>query len=83
MRKLSAYIFIAALGLSGSVATQAAADAAPIDRSMIIQVAGGCGHGWHRGPHGGCRRNYAPGVRHACPRGYHLGPRGRCIGNRY
>jgi Spy/CpxP family protein refolding chaperone len=23
----------------------------------ITQVRGGCGHGWHRGPRGHCRRN--------------------------
>jgi len=22
-----------------------------------VEAAGGCGVGWHRGPHGGCRRN--------------------------
>jgi hypothetical protein len=47
----------------------------------VIAVAGGCGPGWHRGPYGGCRRNYAPGTVHACPRGYHIGPGGRCRGN--
>jgi len=46
--------------------------------SDVIQVAGGCGAGWHRGPHGGCIRNYAQPWRHACPRGYHVGPYGRC-----
>jgi hypothetical protein len=25
--------------------------------SDVIQVAGGCGPGWHRGPGGGCRPN--------------------------
>lgn len=25
--------------------------------SQVIHVAGGCGRGWHRGPHGHCRRN--------------------------
>jgi hypothetical protein len=25
--------------------------------SLVIQVAGGCGVGFHRGPYGGCRRN--------------------------
>jgi hypothetical protein len=24
----------------------------------VIQVAGGCGPGWHRGPFGGCVRNW-------------------------
>ncbi|QBR70478.1 hypothetical protein CU048_03395 [Beijerinckiaceae bacterium] len=27
-------------------------------QSYITQVAGGCGFGWHRGPWGGCRRNW-------------------------
>ena len=27
--------------------------------SDITTVAGGCGFGWHRGPWGGCRRNYS------------------------
>lgn len=49
--------------------------------SNVIQVAGGCGAGWHRGPHGGCLRNYAHPAAHACPRGYHLGPQGRCVAN--
>jgi len=26
--------------------------------SQVIHVAGGCGRGWHRGPHGHCRRNW-------------------------
>ena len=25
--------------------------------SDVASAAGGCGIGWHRGPHGGCRRN--------------------------
>jgi hypothetical protein len=33
-----------------------------------IQVAGGCGPGWHRGPYGGCRPLYN------CPPGWHPGP---------
>lgn len=47
----------------------------------VIQVAGGCGAGWHRGPYGGCLRNYANPAAHACPRGYHIGPGGACRGN--
>jgi hypothetical protein len=47
----------------------------------IIAVAGGCGPGWHRGPYGGCLRNYADPGAHACPRGYHIGPNGGCRGN--
>jgi hypothetical protein len=48
---------------------------------VVIQVAGGCGPGWHRGPYGGCLRNYANPAAHACPRGFHIGPGGRCRGN--
>ena len=44
-------------------------------------AAGGCGPGWHRGPFGGCRRNWANPAAHACPRGYHVGPYGGCRGN--
>ena len=47
----------------------------------IVRVAGGCGPGWHRGPYGGCLRNFANPAAHACPRGYHIGPYGRCRGN--
>jgi hypothetical protein len=25
--------------------------------SNTLDVRGGCGHGWHRGPHGHCHRN--------------------------
>jgi len=62
-----------------------AAQAMPINSvpasSDVIQVAGGCGSGWHRGPHGGCIRNYSQPWRHACPRGYHVGPNGRFRAN--
>ncbi|HUO88123.1 MAG TPA: hypothetical protein VMU08_03040 [Rhizomicrobium sp.] len=44
-------------------------------------AAGGCGPGWHRGPHGGCLRNYEHPAWHACPRGYHVGPYGHCRAN--
>jgi hypothetical protein len=47
----------------------------------VMQVAGGCGRGFHRGPYGGCRQNWANPAAHACPRGYHIGPGGRCRGN--
>jgi hypothetical protein len=69
-----------------SVATAAAGamPLAPVDRTLssnVVKIAGGCGPGFHRGPFGGCRRNYAPGTVHACPRGYHVGPGGGCRGN--
>lgn len=51
----------------------------PVDRSApseVIQVAQGCGPGWHRGPGGACRPLYN------CPRGWHSGPFGRrCFRN--
>jgi hypothetical protein len=49
--------------------------------STAAFAAGGCGVGWHRGPFGGCLRNYENPAWHACPRGYHIGPGGRCRGN--
>ena len=68
-------IFAAAL-LAGSVATFGIADAMPLAapalgvNADVIQVAGGCGRGFHRGPYGGCRVNRGgsvvvvrPGVR--------------------
>jgi hypothetical protein len=71
------------LAIAFSVVIAGAAQALPVgnppDTSNVIQVAGGCGEGWHRGPHGGCLRNYARP--HACPRGYHMGPYGRCRAN--
>src|SRR5262245_63273272 len=54
----------AAVGSSLITATQAM----PFGRSqtqdgLVVQVAGGCGPGFHRGPYGGCRRNgYYGGV---------------------
>ena len=33
---------------------------APLSTSPdVIQVAQGCGQGWHRGPYGNCKPNYA------------------------
>lgn len=70
-----------ALGaISGSVQAMPLAPLGSTD-GTIIAVAGGCGPGWHRGPYGGCLRNYANPAAHACPRGYHIGPGGACRGN--
>jgi hypothetical protein len=75
---------LAAIGFSAVVG---AAEALPVARwpttaaDDIVAVAGGCGRGWHRGPYGGCLRNYAKPAAHACPRGYHIGPGGVCRGN--
>lgn len=49
----------------------------------LIQVRGGCGLGWHRGPWGGCRPNgafyaYAPGIYGCWWRATPWGPRRVC-----
>jgi hypothetical protein len=55
-------IFAAAL-VAGTMMGFGIANAAPIAPAVptvqgdIIQVAGGCGRGFHRGPRGGCRVN--------------------------
>jgi hypothetical protein len=71
-----------AIGLGfAAVSASQAMPIAPLDGSQaasenIIQVAGGCGPGWHRGPYGGCRPRYN------CPPGWHSGPFGRrCFRN--
>jgi hypothetical protein len=76
-------MFAAALALGAIGGAAQAMPLAPLARANgeIIAVAGGCGPGWHRGPYGGCLRNYANPAAHACPRGYHIGPGGACRGN--
>jgi len=82
MNRLIAIAFLAS-ALIGAGATQAMplAPLVPAANADVIEVAGGCGPGWHRGPYGGCRRNYANPAAHACPRGWYLGPYGRCRAN--
>ena len=75
---------IAAAFLLGALTVAAnAMPLAPLTpaNSDAIAVAGGCGPGWHRGPYGGCLRNFANPAAHACPRGFHIGPGGGCRGN--
>ena len=80
MRPILAAAFV--LGtLAGSAQAMPIASPASTANPDIIKVAGGCGEGWHRGPYGGCLRNYADPGAHACPRGYHIGPGGGCVGN--
>jgi len=73
------------LAIAFTLALAAAAQAMPVNElpgaSNIIQVAGGCGRGWHRGPYGHCLRNYRHPALHRCPRGYHVGRGGRCRAN--
>lgn len=79
MRYLLAAVFL--LGaIAGTAQAMPLANAA-IANPDVIRIAGGCGEGWHRGPYGGCLRNYADPAAHACPRGYHIGPGGGCKGN--
>jgi hypothetical protein len=80
MRKLMAVAFV--LGtIAGTAQAMPLAPVAITPNATIIQVAGGCGEGWHRGPNGGCLRNFADPAAHACPRGFHVGPGGGCVGN--
>ncbi len=82
MNRLIAAAFLAG-ALTGAGATNAMPRAAlaPAPGADVIEIAGGCGLGWHRGPYGGCRRNYANPAAHPCPRGWYLGPYGRCRAN--
>ena len=80
MTRLIATAFVLATLVSGAHAMPLAPAASPVNPD-VIEVAGGCGAGWHRGPYGGCRQNYANPAAHACPRGYHIGPGGRCRGD--
>jgi hypothetical protein len=78
MKVLAASLFSLGLGLAGVSASQAM-PVAPIAlaQAEVIQVAQGCGPGFHRGPYGACRPLYS------CPPGWHTGPFGRrCVPNR-
>jgi hypothetical protein len=65
MKKIA--LFAAGLGLllalapPGAQALTTTFGANVAQPSDVTTVAGGCGAGWHRGPWGGCRRNYGPG----------------------
>ncbi len=54
---------VAAAFLASLIAGSSFANAMPLaptgaaTRGDVIQVAGGCGPGFHRGPYGGCRPN--------------------------
>ena len=62
MNRLIAAAFVSAMMMAGANAMPLA-PLAQAPNADIIEVAGGCGPGWHRGPYGGCRRNYArPGA---------------------
>jgi hypothetical protein len=77
-------IFASTLLLAMMTAAASAMPLAPVEPAAnadVIQVAGGCGAGFHRGPYGGCLQNFANPGAHACPRGFHVGPGGGCRGN--
>jgi hypothetical protein len=78
MRIFFAISLLASTVLAGIAAAQAM-PIAPLQQEQsaaVIQVFGGCGYGWHRGPYGGCRPLYN------CPPGWHTGPYGRrCMRN--
>jgi hypothetical protein len=80
MNRLIATALVLGMMVAGASAAPLA-PAAPSATTDLIEVAGGCGPGWHRGPYGGCRRNYAQPWLHACPRGWYLGRYGRCRAN--
>ena len=69
-----------AIGLGFMSMSAQAMPLAPLDQQAaspeIIQVAQGCGRGFHRGPAGACRPLYN------CPPGFHTGPYGKtCFRN--
>jgi hypothetical protein len=77
MKNFVAVAFFASTVLAGINAAQAMPIGPLQDQNaQVIQVFGGCGPGWHRGPYGGCRPLYN------CPPGWHTGPYGRrCMRN--
>jgi len=82
MNRLIAAAFLASTLMgTGFASAMPLAPLAPARGADVIEVAGGCGPGWHRGSYGGCLRNYANPAAHACPRGFHIGPYGGCRGN--
>ena len=58
MKQVFAFALIAsAVGFSTIAAPAMPVGSVQTQDSLIVQVAGGCGVGFHRGPYGGCRRN--------------------------
>ena len=80
-RLIAAAFLLGALMGAGAANAMPLAPLSPAWGAEVIEVAGGCGAGMHRGPYGGCRRNYANPAAHACPRGWYLGPYGGCRAN--
>ena len=80
-RLIAAAFLVSTLMGAGFASAMPLAPLAPARGADVIEVAGGCGPGWHRGPYGGRLRNFANPAAHACPRGFHIGPYGGCRGN--
>ena len=80
-RLIAATFLVSTLMGAGFAHAMPLAPLVPASSADVIEVAGGCGPGWHRGPYGGCLRNFANPAAHACPRGFHIGPGGGCRGN--
>ena len=60
MNRLIAAAFLASTLMGAGLASaMPLAPLTPARGADVIEVAGGCGPGWHRGPYGGCLRNYA------------------------
>lgn len=81
MGKLIALAVVACLGLAGA-SSALAMTPAPLDSAKVgvtIQIAGGCGVGFHRGPYGGCRPN-GGGAVVVAPGAVVVAPVGRCGG---
>jgi hypothetical protein len=92
LASVAAGTLLASVAAFGAQAFPIQPSSAPSAALDVTLVAGGCGIGLHRGPHGGCRRNVvvaapvvvapvAPVVT-VCPLGTHPGPYGhRCFAN--
>src|SRR5260370_35820081 len=81
IRLIAAAFLVTMLTGAGSAPVMPLSPLARAPAADVMEVAGGCGPGWHRGPYGGCLRNFAHPAAHACPRGFHIGPYGGRRGN--
>lgn len=59
MKTFVAAVFLVIAGASFANAMPLA-PTGPAANGDVIQIAGGCGPGFHRGPYGGCRPNRGP-----------------------
>ncbi len=84
MTKIIPTLAAAGFMLAGVAFDAQAMPAAPVGGDQapgLTLIAGGCGPGWHRGPYGGCRRNWGwggPGWRRCWWRPTPWGPRRVC-----